>query len=328
MQHQKDPTDATSHRRRMNMVPVLATLLLALAILTHSSLSLPQHGDERMYVWKGGYYGSRLARLDFSPGGEEPYLDPGWDPFSFWAVEQPLGSHLVYAATMGITGTSPPEDPFCWGEALFQGDNTAIPPDTLVATRFVAVLCASLGLALISWRFGWVGVAASALFLTIPHVRSDLGRAWAEGPLLLGLGIGAATYGTFWFPFAAGATAALKLTGLALWPVAFFRHPIGRSNLSHIASVGVAWLAWSIASPLSWTLGGPPHLIVLVSHRIQTYMTQSTLNEGWLGEQLAQERVFGLYLPTRYLWPLELGVLLLLCHLAARWIAARKARLP
>ena len=279
-----------------------------------------------MYVWKAGYYGRRLAQLDFSPGGEIPYLDPGWDPLSFWGLEQPLGAHMVYAAAMGLSRTSPPSQPYCWGEEAFRSPLTSIRPDTLLFTRLAAVACASLGLALLSYRLGWSGAIAASAFLAIPHVRTDLARAWAEGPLLLSFGISAIAYGTPWFPFAAGIAAAMKLTGLALWPLAFFRHPIGRSKFSHVASVGVAWLAWSLASPLSWLQGGPTHLIALISHRVSIYLAQSSLNEGWLGEQLAQDRVFGLFLPTRYLWPLELAILLFLSHQGAKWLSRRRAK--
>jgi len=312
---------------RSRVLPALTAMVLTIAALWPSALALPQHGDERMYVWKAGYYGGRIARLDFSPAGDMPYLDPGWDPLSFWAVEQPLGAHLIYALAMGLTRTPPPSQPYCWGQELFRGEETAIPPDTLLATRLAAVTCASLGLALIAYRLGWAGTVAAALFLAIPHVRGDLARAWAEGPLLLGFGISAIAYGSVWFPVTAGITTAFKLTGLALWPLAFLYHPIGRSRWSHITSIGVTWLTWSLASPISWLCGGPFHLLVLIAHRVHCYAAQCSLSTGWLGKILAQERVFGLFLPTRYLWPLELGGLLFLAHRGAKWIAARKARI-
>ena len=111
---------------RSRVLPALTAMVLTIAALWPSALALPQHGDERMYVWKAGYYGGRIARLDFSPAGDMPYLDPGWDPLSFWAIEQPLGAHLIYALAMGLTRT-PPLAALLLGSGVVPGGGNSYP---------------------------------------------------------------------------------------------------------------------------------------------------------------------------------------------------------
>jgi len=55
--------------------------------------------------------------------------------------------------------------------------------------RLAAAVCAGLGLACIAARLGWAGALGGALFLLLPNVPTDLGYGWAEGPLLLGIGL-------------------------------------------------------------------------------------------------------------------------------------------
>lgn len=297
------------------LFPAVAFLLTAAALLP-SALSLPQHGDERLYIWKAAYYGNRLVRLDFSPGAD-PYLDPGWDPQAFWAVEQPTGSHVIYFLALSLTASPTATLPYSYTDPDLQGPETAIPPSTLIVTRVAAVLCAAVGAALLTARFGWPALPALALFLAIPHVRDDLARAWAEGPLLLGFGLCAIAYGSRWFAPMCGVAAAFKLTALVTWPLAFWRG-WGSSRYAHVLGIVIAWLAWSVASPTSWVGGGPLYLANLLVHRIVIYAGQSAAYGGPLG----------LFFPTRYLWPVELAALLAIAVLAVRFWQRRHPPAP
>jgi hypothetical protein len=286
---------------KKRLIPTLLVFVVTVCALLPSALSLPQHGDEKMYIWKAGYYGSRLAHLDFTPG-TDGYRDPGWSPYSFWAFEQPLGSHLIYAAALGITHSQPPALPYSWVDPILQGPDTAIPDATLIDMRLAAILCAALGAAMLALRFGWSGVVAFALLLAIPNVRNDLARAWAEGPLLLGFGLCAVTWCTRWLAPVCGIAAAFKLTAIALWPLMFW-HGFGQRRFSKVSAVVIAFFTWSLFSPTSWRAGGPPYLIVTLVNRGSTYVGQSIDYGG----------PFGFFLPTRYLWPIELAALLVVC---------------
>jgi len=263
-----------------------------------------------MYLWKADYYGGRIARLDFSQG-TDTYLDPGFSPGSFWAIEQPMGSHLIYAAILRLAGAEPPslQEPVIEAPTSARATRiwlpiTEIPPSTLRITRSAAVLCAATGAALLSLHFSWAGAVAILLLLLIPHARADLARAWAEGPLLLGFGLCAVSYGSRWFAPVAGIAATLKLTVLGLWPLVFWRG-FGKSRFAHTLAVGVAAVVWSVLTPPSWFMGGPLYLAIQVIYRFNVYASQSA-DVGGPG---------GFFIQTRYLWPLELGLLILFSHL-------------
>jgi len=279
---------------RKGSLPFVA-FALTFIVLVPSAMSLPQHGDERCWVWKAGYYVGKLAKMDFSKYGSDEYSDPGLTPNSYWAVEQPMGSHLLYGVIMKMARTEPPARPYSYDDATMQGPETAVPSSTLRLTRLVAVFCAALGLALITFRLGWRGLLGIGLFLAVPHVRGDLARAWAEGPLMLGFGLCAASWGSRWFAPACGLAAAFKLTALPLWPLAFW-HGLGRSRLAHFLAVLAAAAVWSVLTPPSLFVGGLPLLIIQLLHRALAYASQSAQLDG----------PAGLFLPTRYLWPFEL----------------------
>ncbi len=299
--------------------PTLAFVVTVLALLP-SIFSLSQHGDEKMYIWKAYYYGSRLVHFDFTPGDDE-YLNPGWKPTTFWAVEQPLGSHLIYAMAMGITRSEPPKSPWLWGTVEWQGPETAIPPGTLRVVRLAAILCDTIGLTLVAYRLGYAGLLGIALFLLIPHVRGDLARAWAEGPLLLGIGLCVASFGSRWFGFAVGLTTSFKLTAVVLWPLLLSRKAVGLSHYGRPAALASSVAAWIVSNPVSWFGGGILYLVILVGYRIQAFLYQSEhMETNTIGG-------FGLFLPTRYLWPLELGLLLLLSHLVTGYLQRGKGLL-
>jgi len=299
---------------RARWLPGVAIFVLTSAVLLPQVARSPQHGDERMYIWKSAYYADRLTRLDFSGGDPSSYVDPGWSPFSFWAVEQPWGSHMLYALALGAFGVPAPLLPYSYDDQSFQGADTEIPAATVRIVRGMAVVCASLGLALIALRFGWPAVFAGAVFLVITHVRSDLSRAWAEGPLLRGCGLCVASFGTPWFTPFAGLAAGLKLTGLVFWPVVWFTAPIPFGRMRHIVNIFITGLAFAATTPYSWQAGGPLYLAVLLAHRIQTYAGQSRAFGGPLG----------LFVPTRYLWPVELLFLVGGAVILSRRIARRE----
>jgi hypothetical protein len=309
----------SDHRRHWAAAAV--TLLLALAALWPMALAQPQHGDETNRAWSGWYYVGLIRHPGHAATGE--FADPGWDPDAYWSLTQPLGVSWVYGAAIHAWGAVAPQVPYDFSAPMSEA--TRVSPATLRLIRAVAVGCAAAGLALLALRLGWPAAVAVALFLAIPHVRADLSRATGDGPLLLGLGLCAAAYGTGWFAPLCGVAATLKLTGLALWPVAVVKG-WGRGWYRHGLALLAAWGAWVALMPTSWRVGGFPFLLRMVRHRWDEYWHQSTVTGGYVGEVLAQERVMGLFLPTRYLWPLELGALLIVAYLAGRWVERRGRR--
>ena len=133
---------------KSNRILALIIFTITLLVLIPNIKALDQHGDEKMYVWKAAYYSERLIKLDFSKG-TDPYLDPGFNPTSFWAWEQPFGSHWIYALAIGISNSEPPKLPYSYTNPRLQGPETDIPPNTLFAARLAAIICAASGLALV-----------------------------------------------------------------------------------------------------------------------------------------------------------------------------------
>lgn len=285
---------------KQKLLPSVIIFVLAVAVLYPQTVSLAQHGDEMRYVWRAGYYGNLLIHLDFQRNNPGDPFDPGWYPLSEWAKGQPWGSSMLYAISMGITGTRASVYPYSYVEPLLQGINTRIPGDTLPIVRSTAVLATALGLALIVFRLGWRGLAACALFLCVPHVREDMARAWAEGPLLLGVGLCVLSYGTPWFVPAVGLATGFKLTAIVLWPVIWFMPPIRFRYMRHILNVIATAFVFALTTPVSWFAGGPAYLGVLLVYRLREFLSQSS----------RIPTVAGLFFPTRYVWPLELALLL------------------
>jgi hypothetical protein len=282
----------------------ICTFLISLSILFPNIRILEQHGDEKLYVWKAAYYGTRVINWDLS-AGTDAYLDPGFNPFSFWAWEQPFGSHVIYALAMAITSSPSPALPYSYEDSSLQGPETDIPLRTLVVTRFAAILCASIGLALITWHFGWKAAIPVFLLLSIPATRDSFSRAWAEGPLMLGFGLCAISYRTRWFPVALGIATAFKLTALGLWPLMFLTGSCGREfpwrrSLSLLISI----IVFSILTPVSWFAYGPVYLIIIIYQRIITWYQQSQ----------AFPTIHGVFFPSRYAWPFELLAFLAFSH--------------
>ena len=213
---------------------------------------------------------------------------------------------------MAIAGAPPAARPFSYHDPGLQGPDTEIPPRTLQVTRLTAVTLAAFGFALVVLRLGWPGLAVPVILLSTRFVRTDLARAWAEGPLLFGFGLAILTFGTRWFAVVAGAAAAIKLTGLVLWPAALLHPSFSASRIGHLNGIVVAWLSFTLLNPLAWFGGGPLFLFTLVVHRVETYVAQCALYGSDLGPQL------GVFLPTRYIWPVEFGLAVALVLLSQR----------
>jgi|WetSurMetagenome_2_1015567.scaffolds.fasta_scaffold164913_1 hypothetical protein len=284
-------------------IPSALIFLISLIALIPIALTQPQHGDEAMYIWKAAYYTNRISHLEFASQGSDDYTDPGFSPLSFWAMEQPFGSHIIYAIAMKLSNTSAPSVPYKYLDPAFQKPENLIPASTLPVVRIVAVLCVSIGLGLIVYRFGWSALGACLLFIAIPHVRFDLSRAYAEGPLLLGFGLCAVLAGTRFYGSALGLTASFKLTGILLWPIAGYASR-KLSRPKQIRGALACLLTWSITNPLSWFAGGPLYLFVLLFFRIASLF--------WQSKNLHTDIIAGWFFPSRYWWPFELAFLLLI----------------
>jgi hypothetical protein len=297
------------------LAATLTIFVLTWIALLPSALSLSQHGDERQYAWSAGYFGGLLARGEFRSLASTPaFSDPAWDPLAWWNRTQPTGARLLYAAALGLTRSVPPSEPYSYGltgGAEWVGPASMIPSDTLLVLRGAAVLAAAAGLSLITLRFGWRGAAACGSILLIPHVRDDLARAWAEGPLLLGIGICAAAYGTRWFGPACGVAATFKLTAMGLWPLLLVRGP----RRMRVASFCAATLIWILLTPPSWFAGGPAFIGTMVRDRFDE--TPSHVIDGTLENNA----------PTRYLWPFELAAAVGLSCAAMRVYGSSRPRL-
>src|SRR5207245_511211 len=134
--------------------PGFVAVLITLPVLLFWSAQVPPFGDEDQYGWSAAYFGAKLARLDLSPrSGTDPFADPGWVP-SYWTLTQPMGTRLLVAAVLGVTGLRGPELPYSWDLAQqpgSDGPDHLLPVDTRVALRWTAIGAATLGLALFAW---------------------------------------------------------------------------------------------------------------------------------------------------------------------------------
>ncbi len=295
------------------LMPALTTFFLAFAVLLAGLRAAPQHGDEAIYGLTSSYYGTRIARFDFSPTSGKDALDPGWNPRHIWALTLPMGTVAVYGAVLGATGLPAPVQQ--WDPAVGPTPETTLAPDSLLALRLAASFCAALGLALAAVRFRWRAVGAAILLLLIPHVRVDLARGWAEGPLFLGLGLCIATFGTRWFGVACGLAATAKLTALGLWPLLLWPRSSGNKRWASTIGLLTASAVWTAISPTSWLAGGPIYLPIMIVVRAANYLDQSSR----VGQPY-YEGVAGFFLPTRYLLPLELAAALAIsCGAAWLW---------
>jgi hypothetical protein len=284
------------------LLPVLAVLVAATAtIVPHVWLS-PHHPDEDQYAWSAAHYGKKVLAGDFAEHGTHVFLDPGWDPSSYWG--RSMGTRAILATALATPWARAPALPYSFGDPALQGADARLDRDSLVVLRLLASFCAVVGATLIAWRLGWVGALAVMLLLALPHNAENFSRAWAEGPLLLAFGVAAATYGTRWFPLVVGAVSTVKFTAVGLWPLVLVRRAHHwRSRLLALVATAATWV---LLTPPSWYRAGPALLLSLGSTRVTEYS----------GGQSADG---GLFLPARYFWPLELTL-----ALAAFWLVARR----
>lgn len=302
------------------LLPGIAAFLLTLLALMPDVRAVPQHGDEADYALIGVYYGGRVARFDFSPIARDIQTDPGWSPRGIWALTQPMGTRLIYAAVLGATGLPAPTQQ--WDYVHGPVPAAMLTAESLLAMRLAAILCAALGVAIIALRLRWQAVAATLLFFLIPHVRADLTRGWAEGPLLLGCGLCVAAFGTRWFGIACGLAATAKLTALGLWPLLLWHRASGGRRWASTFGLLGACAVWTALMPPAWFAGGPVYLPLMILARLANYADQSSM----VG-QPSYEGVAHFFLPTRYLLPLELAGLLLLTY-GAVWLWRHRTMRP
>jgi hypothetical protein len=289
------------------------TFLLAMLILLPDTTRVATHGDEDQYIWTAAYFGGKLSQLDFAPTGSDGVTDPGWDPETVWTQTQPMGARWLYSIALGATRSKVPALPWLFDQPPDRELATTVSAETRLVVRYVAVLSAAVGLALIAARVGPVSLPAILCFLAIPHVRDDLTRAWAEGPLLLGFGLCAIAFGTRWFPIACGIAASFKLTALGLWPLALW--PRVNGGRRPLVAAAIVSAVWSVLTPPSWFVLGPFFLPVMIRHRILAYAEQSIE----YGSEL------GVFAPSRYLWPFELLALVVIFW-CLFWCADRAVR--
>lgn len=296
--------------KESKIILAIFILFFSLAALIPNIGRLDQHGDEKMYVWKAHYYGQRIAHLDFS-GGTDNYLDPGFSPFYYWSVDQPFGCNIIYAVAMAVTSSPPPSLPYSYNDVTLQGPETEIPIKTLYATRFAAVLCAALGLALISLQFGWNSFIPIIVLLAFPSTRDSFSRAWAEGPLMLGFGLCATAYRSKWFPVTLGIASAFKFTAFGLWPLMFINNSCGKEfKWRRLLSIFVAIIILIFLTPVAWFNGGPVYIIFMIIHRILTWYSQSQ----------SIPTINGIFFPERYAWPFELIAFLLISQFITNYL--------
>ena len=308
------------HQRLIRGLSALLAFLFALCVLVPTMARLPHFGDEAQYAWSAAYFGGKIVRLDFSPtSGPDSFVDPSWAPDTFWALTQPMGTRYIFSLALGLSGLQAPELPYAFDEQAlwmrpgFDGPAHRLAGSTLIFLRAVAVLCAALGLALIAFRLGPWGLLAVVSFLLFPNVPHDLGMAYAEGPLVLGFGLCIAAYGTRLFGTALGLAASFKLTALGLWPLMLLPRANGQGRYARLLALLVAPLTWTILTPTAWFGGGPFYLWPMLLNRQAEYVSQSAaVGKG----------PFGLFFPTRYELPVELGLALLAC-LVCRFLLPR-----
>lgn len=285
---------ASRLRPHRNWRPAIAAFFVALAVLAPAASGAAPHVDEAQYLWSAAYFTRKVVAFDVTSRGSHELNDPGWAPESYWALTQPMGTRLLYGSLMVAAGAAIPDLPFTAPDAGERPAESPIPAETLRLTRALAVLIAATAFSLFGLRWGWLG-AAGTLSLLVPHVRDDLAHAWAEGPLLLGFALAAVTWRTRWFPYVCGVAATLKLTALILWPLVFFKHPLGHTRFARVIGLAVPAVVWTALTPTSWQFGGPFYLGAMLVNRVREQAHMSTVFGG----------PAGFFFPSRYALPLE-----------------------
>jgi hypothetical protein len=295
-----------------HLFPVLFVFILTICALLPSAFTLPQHPDEEVYAWAGGYYTNKLLHFDFSPTGSDLFTDPGWSPWAYWPLTGTMGPRYIYGIAQLIAGTSLPTLPYSWTDEALQIPETSLSVNHLLFVRCVSTLMAALGAALIALRLRWIGFTSVVLLLLDPLTRDDLSRAWSEGMLLFGIGLCVISYGTRWAGIANGVAVACKLTAVGFWLLLLWpklnKHPI---------QIGIAWITWIVLTPQSWFAGGPIYLVTMVLHRSAENSSQAVNLNALEGTALG-----GIFLAHRYFWPVELlfaGLLVYLLVHSSFW---------
>jgi hypothetical protein len=299
--------------RRSRRAEAIAVAAVSALVLCVTAFTASRHHDEDQNGWGGSYVTHELLHLDFSWSGGT-FVDPKWDPTIYWNFTQPVGVRWLQGFTMRIAGLEPPRRPYSYTDETLQGPETLVPTTTLHVLRVLSALLAAAGLGLLWLRFRWKALPGAVLLLVTPAFRDDLGRAWSEGPLLFMFGLCAATFGRRAFAPVAGLAAAVKLTAVGLWPLLLLRRASG--TLRRAAAVVITLLVWTLVNPQSWVRGGPPYLVTMWHDRYHEWAGQSETYGGPLGA----------FFPSRYQWPVELGLTLLLAFGAEQLLRRRRTQ--
>lgn len=283
------------------LAPVIVVGLMAVGAIVPFVFLAPHHPDEDQYAWSAGYYGKKLLAGDFSGHGTDLFVDPGWNPDSYWG--RSMGTRAVMAIGLVLPWAHAPERPYSYTVPALQGPDTRLDRSSLIVLRLLAALCAVVGAVLLAVRLGWVGTLSVAVILVVPHNAENFGRAWASGPLLLACGVVAVAYGSRWFPLILGAASTVKFTLVGLWPLALIRAAHGWRSRALALTATVA--TWVVLTPPSWYWGGPAMVLKLADVRVAEYEQTSAVDGGP-------------FLPSRYFWPFELALALLALGLVAR----------
>jgi hypothetical protein len=277
---------------RRRIVLAGAVFASTVVVLLPIARSADQHPDEAQYGWSAAYFGSLVAHGDFSSNGSDLFVDPAWNPFSYWSSTTGMGARFWFSGALALTGSEAPARPYSYTNEKLQGPETLLSSSALLVLRVAAIVAAALGLGLMTRRLGLPAALGTSIFLVLPNVREDLARAWAEGPLLLGFGMIVASYGSRFFAVACATAATFKLTAIGLWPLVLLRRANG--GLRAWKAVALLLVAWTVLTPQSWWVLGPPDLLVMITARANEFSGQS-------------DAAGGFFLPSRYLWPLELA---------------------
>ena len=99
-----------------------------------------------------------MLAADFSRSGTDVYLDPGWDPHSYWG--RSMGTRAVIGLGLATPWARAPKLPYSYAVPALQGRDTRLDHGSLIFLRLLATLCAVTGASLLAWRLGWVGTFA------------------------------------------------------------------------------------------------------------------------------------------------------------------------
>ena len=111
------------------LLPVLAVIVAASA--PHG----PHHPDEDQYAWSAAHYGNKVLAGDFGEHGTHVFLDPGWDPSSYWG--RSMGTRAILATALATPWAQAPALPYSFGDPALQAPDARLDRDSLVVLPFL-----------------------------------------------------------------------------------------------------------------------------------------------------------------------------------------------